>query len=40
MSAQTPVAWDRKETDPCQRNTVGCSVDHEADGGDTGCETW
>lgn len=23
------VAWDRPETDPCQRGTVGCSTNHE-----------
>lgn len=22
------VAWDRPETDPCERGTVGCSVNH------------
>jgi hypothetical protein len=31
------TAWDRKEHEPCQRGTVGCSVDHE---GDEPCETW
>jgi len=31
------VAWDRPETEPCERGTVGCSVHHE---GDTPCETW
>lgn len=32
------IAWDRKETDPCERNTVGCAVDHNKDDGD--CEGW
>lgn len=31
------VAEDRAETDPCQRGTVGCCVDHD---GDEECETW
>lgn len=31
------VAWDRAETDPCERGTVGCSVLHTAD---TECQTW
>lgn len=31
------TAWDRAEDEPCQRGTVGCSVDHRDD---EGCETW
>jgi hypothetical protein len=31
------TAWDRAETDPCERGTVGCSVRHT---GDTECQTW
>jgi hypothetical protein len=35
-----PVAAGRRETDPCERGTVGCSVDHvRADRG-TACATW
>ena len=34
------VAWDRPETDPCERGTVGCSVRHPATGPETDCETW
>lgn len=33
------VDWGRKETDPCQKGTVGCCVDHDKDRDDT-CETW
>ncbi len=32
-----PVAVGRPETDPCQRGTVGCSVDHI---GNSECATW
>lgn len=32
-----PVATGRAEHEPCQRGTVGCSVDHR---GDTDCRTW
>ena len=32
-----PIAWDREETDTCQRSTQGCSVDHRTD---SECETW
>jgi hypothetical protein len=31
------TAWDRAETDACERGTVGCSVRHT---GDSDCETW
>jgi hypothetical protein len=34
------VAWDREETDPCERGTVGCSVKHPATGPEVDCETW
>jgi len=39
VPAPAPVAWGRPETDPCQRGTVGCSVDHPA-GPETKCEPW
>lgn len=32
-----PVATDRREDEPCQRGTIGCSVDHKSD---SPCETW
>jgi hypothetical protein len=31
------VAWDRAETDYCERGTQGCSVRHTRD---SDCETW
>ncbi len=31
------VAEGRDEDEPCQRGTVGCSVDHR---GNESCETW
>jgi len=31
------IAWDRAETDACERGTVGCSVRHTAD---TECQPW
>lgn len=31
-------AIGRKETEPCQRLTPGCSIDHDEDDGD--CECW
>ena len=31
------VAWDRAETDPCERGTVGCSRRHTDD---SECATW
>ena len=34
---QDAVAWDRPESDPCERGTVGCSVRHTRD---SECETW
>lgn len=34
-------ADDRDESEPCQRGTDGCSIDHDAEPGPTGsCETW
>ena len=33
-----PVAHLRDRNEPCQRGTVGCSVDHW--NGDGSCETW
>lgn len=35
---QRPVAAQRRETEPCQAGTPGCSVDHAQDDGE--CETW
>ncbi len=32
-----PQRPDRAEDEPCQRGTVGCSVDHR---GNESCETW
>jgi hypothetical protein len=32
------IAWDREETEPCERGTVGCSVLH--GNTDTECEGW
>jgi hypothetical protein len=34
------IAWDREETEPCERLTDGCCIDHAAEGGDTECATW
>lgn len=34
------VAWDREETEPCEKGTVGCSVRHPATGPETDCEGW
>ena len=31
------VAWDRAETEPCQRGTVGCPIDHTSG---SPCDTW
>lgn len=25
------IDWDRDETDPCQKNTPGCCIDHDAE---------
>lgn len=33
------IAWHRKETEPCEANTPGCSIDHGRDTGE-GCDTW
>lgn len=32
-------AEDREETEPCQKGTPGCSIDHDADDNES-CETW
>jgi hypothetical protein len=32
-----PIAWDRAETDSCEKGTPGCSVRHTRD---SDCETW
>lgn len=34
------TAWDREESDPCQANTPGCSVNHDHPAAPNGCETW
>lgn len=34
-----PVAWERPETEPCQKGTPGCCVDHPV-GPETDCATW
>jgi hypothetical protein len=34
------VAWEREETDPCERGTVGCSVAHDECDQDEPCQTW
>lgn len=34
------IASDRKETEQCQRGTVGCPVDHPNYGPETECTTW
>ena len=36
----TTYATDRSENEPCERGTVGCSVNHTATGLDSQCETW
>lgn len=33
------IATDRDESEPCQKGTTGCCIDHPA-GEETGCETW
>jgi hypothetical protein len=40
IPAPTATAWGRAEDEPCERGTVGCSVDHTASGHDSHCETW
>jgi len=37
-STARALAHARPEADPCQRGTVGCAIDHQADTGT--CETW
>ena len=32
------IAWRRKESEPCEANTPGCSIDHTRDHGS--CDTW
>ncbi|MBO2461674.1 hypothetical protein [Actinomadura violacea] len=34
------VAWDREETEPCQRGTAGCCVDHKPAEREQGCQCW
>jgi len=31
---------ERRESDPCDAGTIGCSVNHSASGFDASCETW
>ena len=31
------IAWDREESDPCERGTPGCSIHHSRD---SECQTW
>jgi hypothetical protein len=31
------IAWDRAETDSCERGTPGCAIHHS---GDSDCQTW
>lgn len=31
------VAWDREETDSCERGTPGCCIHHTRD---SDCQTW
>lgn len=33
------IAWDRPESDPCERGTTGCCVDHTASRG-VDCDCW
>jgi hypothetical protein len=35
--AEEATAWDRAETDACERGTPGCSVRHTRD---SACQTW
>lgn len=37
VTAADAVAWDRAETDPCEKGTAGCSVRHQAD---EACQPW
>lgn len=34
------VAWERTETDPCERGTTGCCIAHDDSPPGTECETW
>lgn len=34
------IAHDRTHTDPCQRGTTGCSINHTAERTSGSCETW
>jgi hypothetical protein len=34
------VAWDREETDACEKGTPGCCIRHASDKPETDCETW
>lgn len=46
MLEERIIAWDREETEPCQKLTPGCSIDHEAEREadptirESECETW
>jgi len=39
MSAERVIAHDREESEPCERGTVGCAIDHTRDADDS-CEVW
>jgi hypothetical protein len=38
--ADPTVAWDRAETDACERGTPGCSVRHSHPAAPDECQTW
>lgn len=41
IEAYTAEAWDRDETDACEKGTTGCSTRHSATTGiETDCHTW
>jgi hypothetical protein len=39
-TARTVTATDRREDEPCECGTPGCSVNHTASDPDASCETW
>jgi hypothetical protein len=40
MTPDPTVAWDRAETDACERGTAGCCIRHAGPAADADCETW
>jgi len=36
----TTYALDREPSDPCEKGTVGCCVQHASSGPETDCEAW